>query len=143
VTRALLDVNVLVALLDSDHADHSRARTWFENEIDQGGASCPITQNGFVRVVSQLRYPSPVPSAEAISRLARATSTKQHKFWCCDVSLLDDRTIDRVCVHGPRQVSGVYLLALAVAHAGRLVSFDRSVPLSAACGAEKRHVHLL
>lgn len=129
--RALLDINVLLALLDSDHVDHGRARSWLESNIRPGWASCAITQNGFVRIISQPRYPSPVPVAEAMSRLARATDGKHHAFWDCDLSLLDDHAIDRTRLHTPRQVTDVYLLALAVAHRGRFVTFDRSIPVSA------------
>ena len=57
---------MLLALLDSDHVDHDRARVWLDGEIATGWASCAITQNGFVRIVSQLRYPSPVAPAEAV-----------------------------------------------------------------------------
>lgn len=57
--RALLDVNVLLALLDSDHVDHKRARAWITRQIEQGWASCAITQNGFVRVISQPAIPAP------------------------------------------------------------------------------------
>ncbi|MBO0833188.1 MAG: VapC toxin family PIN domain ribonuclease, partial [Actinobacteria bacterium] len=63
MTRALLDINVLLALLDVDHVDHLRARQWLEREIESGWASCAITENGFVRIISQPRYPSPVPVA--------------------------------------------------------------------------------
>ena len=69
--RALLDVNVLLALLDGDHVDHGRARDWLTAEISSGWASCAITENGFVRVITQPRYPSPISPAEAIDRLAR------------------------------------------------------------------------
>lgn len=133
--RSLLDVNVLIALFDADHADHRRARTWFEAEIEQGWASCAITQNGFLRVVSQPRYPSPVTPTEAMRRLRQATRTDHHLFWPCDLSILDQTLVDGSAIHGSRQLTDVYLLALAVAHDGRLVTFYRSVPRSAVAGA--------
>lgn len=71
MSRALLDVNVLLALLDSDHVDHERARLWLGREIGSGWASCAITENGFVRIISQPRHPSPVPAAQAMARLAQ------------------------------------------------------------------------
>ena len=141
--RALLDVNVLLALLDVDHVDHGTARSWLEEEISAGWASCAITQNGFVRIVSQPRYPSPVPPAEAIRRLEQATRTAQHEFWPCDLSVLDSRVIDRTRVHGPRQVTDVYLLALAVAKGGRFVTFDRTIPTGAVPGARAENLVVL
>src|SRR5262249_18097872 len=66
--RALLDINVLLALLDSDHVDHQLARDWINAEIQHGWASCAITQNGFVRIISQPRYPSPVPPSHGEER---------------------------------------------------------------------------
>jgi toxin-antitoxin system PIN domain toxin len=141
--RALLDVNVLLALFDTDHADHGRARRWLAREIQHGWASCALTENGFVRVVSQPRYPSPVSPAEAVERLRRATETEHHEFWPCAVSLLDRDRIEAGRVHGPRQVTDVYLLALAVARGGRFVTFDRSIPLSAAPGAGPEHLVVL
>jgi len=139
----LLDINVLLALLDSDHADHRRARDWIESEIDQGWASCAITQNGFVRIISQERYPSPISPGEAIKRLASATRTPHHEFWPSTVSLLDEEFINRSRIHGPRQVTDVYLLALAAQHEGRFVTFDQSVPLSAAINATKANLAVL
>ncbi len=141
--RALLDVNVLLALFDADHVDHRVARSWLEREIGTGWASCAITQNGFVRIVSQPRYPSPVPPAEAMWRLELATKTGDHEFWPCELSVLDNRRIDRTRVHGPRQVTDVYLLALAVAKGGRFVTFDRSVPLTAVVGVRNEHLVVL
>ena len=135
MSRALLDVNVVLALLDADHVHHENARAWIEAEIGHGWASCALTQNGFVRIISQPKYPSPVPVAEAVRRLARATSTSHHAFWACDVSLLDGARVERTRIHNPRQVTDVYLLALAVQNAGRLVTFDRSIPLGAVAGA--------
>jgi toxin-antitoxin system PIN domain toxin len=138
--RALLDINVLLALLDADHVDHQRAQEWISGEIQHGWASCALTQNGFVRIISQPRYPSPVSPFEAVERLRRATSTEYHELWPCSISFLDDRCINSRHVHGPRQVTDVYLLALAVEHRGRFVTFDRSIPLSAAPGATPEHL---
>jgi toxin-antitoxin system PIN domain toxin len=138
--RALLDINVLLALLDADHVDHRRAQEWISGEILHGWASCALTQNGFVRIISQPKYPSPVSPFEAVERLRRATRTEYHEFWPCSTSFLDDRRINSSHVHGPRQVTDVYLLALAVEHGGRLVTFDRSIPLSAAPGATPEHL---
>ena len=141
--RALLDVNVLLALLDSDHVDHARASAWLDREISAGWASCPITENGFVRVLSQPRYPSPVPPAEAARLLDGARTGGAHVFWPCDLSILDTGVIDRSRLHGARQVTDAYLLALAVAHDGRLATLDRSVPLDAVVGAEPEHLTVL
>lgn len=143
MSRALLDVNVLLALFDLDHVDHRRARRWLEAEIGGGWASCALTQNGFVRIVSQPRYPNPVPAARAIERLEWATRSEHHAFWPCDVSVLDRQLVDPDRVLGPRQVTDVYLLALAVRHAGRFVTFDRQVPLAAVDGADESHLEVL
>jgi uncharacterized protein len=143
VSRALLDINVLLALLDADHVDHQRARTWLSREIPSGWASCAITENGFVRIISQPRYPSPVPAAEAMARLAFATSDASHEFWPCSVSLLSEQVIARERLLGPRQVTDAYLLALAVAHGGRFATFDQSVPLAAVHGARPEHLSIL
>lgn len=143
MSRALLDVNVLLALLDADHVDHARARRWLASAIGSGWASCALTQNGFVRIVSQPRYPSPVPVATAVDRLRRATSTAHHELWAGDLSLTDPEVFDPSRLHGPRQVTDAYLLALAVSRGGRLVTFDRNVPLSAVAGAGERHLVVL
>lgn len=141
--RALLDVNVLLALLDADHVDHERAHDWLDAEIAGGWASCAITENGFVRVLAQPRYPSPVTPAEAIELLARACAGEDHAFWPCDVSVLDARIVDRSRVHGSRQVTDAYLLALAVANDGRFVTFDRSLSLASVPGAGEHHLTVL
>lgn len=129
--RALLDVNVLLALLDADHVDHLRARDWLRAHIESGWASCALTQNGFVRIISQPRYPSPIVPAEAIRRLLRASQTEYHELWPCDASLLDPTVIDPRRVLGHRQVTDLYLLALAARHGGRLVTFDATVSVAA------------
>lgn len=133
--RALLDVNVLLALLDSDHVDHERAFTWLDAQITTGWASCAITENGFVRVISQPRYPSPISVTQAIELLETAAANPNHQRWPCDVSLLDPGAVDRTRLHGHRQITDAYLLALAAAHDGRFVTFDQSISMHAVPGA--------
>jgi toxin-antitoxin system PIN domain toxin len=141
--RALLDVNVLIALLDADHVDHATARGWLAREIRHGWASCAITQNGVIRVMSQPRYPNPVTTAEAADRLAAATRAGHHSYWSCDVSVLDEEVVDRSYLHGPKQVTDVYLLALATANGGRFVTFDDTVPIAAVPRATPDSIVLL
>ena len=127
---SLLDVNVLIALLDENHVHHPDATDWFADHVDQGWASCPITQNGCLRIVSHPRYPNGLDVADAISRLKAAVATPYHRFIPDDISLLDDNVVDRRHLLGHRQLTDAYLLALAVAHEARLVTFDKSVPVA-------------
>ena len=138
--RALLDVNVLIALLDADHTLHSRATTWFGSHAQSGWASCPITQNGCIRIMSHPGYPNGLPVRVVAERLMQASSSSLHEFWADDISLLDAGVVDSARIHGPRQLSDIYLLALAVGHKGCFVTFDTSVPLDAVKGARKNHL---
>jgi toxin-antitoxin system PIN domain toxin len=141
--RALLDVNVLLALFDRAHVHHVRAREWFTSRAKDGWASCPLTQNGFVRIISQPRYPQPITTPEAIALLQAATATNLHEFWPADITLLDEAILDRTRVHGPRQLTDLYLLALAVRRGGCLATFDDAIPRSAVPGAGPHHVVLV
>jgi toxin-antitoxin system PIN domain toxin len=129
--RSLLDVNVLIALLDADHSLHVRAIDWFAVNGPAGWASCPITQNGCVRVMSSPGYPNPLPVSAVVERLAEAAQGRYHEFWADDVSLLDAECFDAARIHGPRQITDVYLVALAARHRGRLVTFDHAVSMTA------------
>jgi toxin-antitoxin system PIN domain toxin len=141
--RALLDVNVLIALLDADHLHHSRARDWFVAEASAGWASCPITQNGCIRIMSHTSYPSPLPPRAVIERLVGAARHPHHQFWPDVVTLLEPTTADAGRIHGPRQVTDLYLLALAVRNDGRLATFDDAIPLGAIKGATPRHLAVI
>ncbi len=134
---ALLDVNVLIALLDADHSLHGRATTWFAAHARTGWASCPITQNGCMRIMSHPAYPNALPVRSVVERLAEASASTLHEFWPDDISLLDSRVADSARIHGPRQITDVYLLALAVRHDGQFVTFDETVSRSAVVGSEK------
>lgn len=138
--RALLDVNVLIALLDSDHVRHADATAWLGRHLMHGWASCPITQNGCIRIMSQPAYPGALPCAQVAARLAAAAADRAHAFWPDDVSLLDTGTLRWQRVLGHRQVTDNYLLALAVKQGGRLVTLDARVDASAVPGAKARHL---
>lgn len=141
--RALLDVNVLIALHDRDHVHHERAAHWFESNIADGWASCPLTQNGCLRVMSQPGYSSPQPLARLIQMLRNSTSNAHHAHWQDDISILDSARFNHAHMHSHRQLTDLYLLALAVRNEGRLVSFDLKIPLSAVQGALATHLVLL
>lgn len=125
--RALLDINVMIALLDGQHSLHSTASQWLSHHAEAGWASCPISQNGVIRIVSQPSYPNAQPPAAVASRLAEACRHPSHKFWGGALSLLDPRHLNWHCLLGPRQITDAYLLAVAVANDGCLVSFDRRI----------------
>ncbi len=141
--RALLDVNVLIALLDEDHSLHVPATEWFAAHARRGWASCPITQNGCIRIISHPGYPNSCPVAAVVERLREACEAPLHEFWPDDISLLDDRVADPARIHGPKQITDAYLLALAVQHGGRFVTFDHSISPAAAKRAEANHLLVL
>jgi toxin-antitoxin system PIN domain toxin len=138
--RALLDVNVLIALLDADHSLHARAAEWFANQARAGWASCPITQNGCVRIMSHPGYPNALPLSAVVERLVEATTSALHQFWPDDVSLLDQGLVDATRIHGPRQLTDLYLVALAVRHGGRFATFDHSISMEAIKAATAKDI---
>lgn len=141
--RALLDVNVLIALLDAGHIHHEMAMSWLEDEIGHGWASCPITQNGCVRVMSQPSYPATLPASQVAERLAEASASADHAFWPADVNLLGDGAVEWRRMLGHRQVTDAYLLALAVRHGGRLVTLDRRIDPDVVRGARPEQLVVL
>jgi uncharacterized protein len=141
---ALLDVNVLVALFDPDHVHHDLAHDWFADHRADGWATCPVTENGFLRVLANPAYGGPVSRPDAIlDHLRRFCSDRLHHFWEDSVSLRDERLFDPSVVAGHRQVTDVYLLGLAVSRRGCLATFDRSIRLSAVRGARPSSLALI
>ena len=141
--RALLDVNVLVALFDAGHLHHALATDWLAAHRRHGWASCPLTQNGCLRVLSLPAYPNPQPITLVAERLTRATADRSHAFWPDALSLLEPDRLRWDRVLSPRHVTDVYLLALAVQQQGTLVTLDRSVALDAVPQAQKKHLTVL
>ena len=141
--RALLDINVLIALLDAQHVHHSLAASWLRANVASGWASCPLTQNGVIRIMSQPAYPNSLPAASVAARLAEAAATQWHEFWPDDISLLDAGCLDWQAVLSSRQITDCYLLALAVRRGDRLVTFDRRIVPAAVPGAGQRNLILI
>jgi uncharacterized protein len=129
----LLDVNVLLALTDPRHLHHDAAHRWFTSRRGSAWATCPITENGFVRVASHPSYPNRPGDAPAVlGILRRFCALPEHEFWADDVSVRDLLSPETVFTHG--HITDLYLLALAVHHAGRLVTFDERITVSAIPG---------
>lgn len=138
--RALLDVNVLIALLDAGHLHHATAMAWLKREAGKGWASCPLTQNGCIRIMAQPAYPNAMPAAAVAQRLAEACEHSAHEFWSNDFSLLDKGAVDWPLITGHRQVTDAYLLGLAARHGGRFVTFDARIDCRMVRGASPRHL---
>ncbi len=137
---ALLDVNVLVALFDAVHIHHEAAHTWFALNRRNGWATCPITENGFVRVISNPAYPGRRTTVDdAIERLQRFRESSEHRFWADAVSVCEDIVRPRY-IQGYRQLTDIYLLALAVTNGGCLATFDQRIPLLSVDGAEAENM---
>ena len=138
--RALLDVNALIALHDPAHVHHVPVLMWLREHAGPGWASCPLTQNGCLRIMSQPSYPSAQPLALVRRVLRASTSSRHHAFWPDDLSLLNADTLADGVVIGPRQLTDVYLLALARRHGGCLATLDARIPLAAVPGAKPEHL---
>jgi hypothetical protein len=135
---ALLDVSVLVALFDADHVHHEIAHDWFADQRTSGWATCPMTENGLIRVFSNPAITLGVyPPGEVAQRLATFRASGHHHFWADSLSLTDQRIFNPAFLRGHKQVTDIYLLGLAKAAGGALATFDRSIPLGAVKGAPK------
>lgn len=141
---ALLDVNVLIALFDPAHPNHEDAHRWFGRNRKRGWATCAVTINGCIRVLSSPSYPTiDATPAEVASRLRVLCAASDHQFWEESVSLLDETLFRPQSIAGHQQITDVYLLGLAIRRGGRLATFDRSIPLKAVHGARAEDIEML
>jgi hypothetical protein len=115
----LLDTNVLVALIVSDHIHHPLAEEWFARG-SASFATCPTTQ----RTLMQFLVREGASATEAAAVLSTIAANERHQFWADDVDL---RHVTYSGVVGHRQITDSYLAALARAHEARLVTLDRGV----------------
>lgn len=138
---SLPDVNALVALFDPHHVHHTAIHGWFAENREEGWATCPLTENGLIRIVSNPKYPGRKTTVtDAVERLARFRKSGHHTFWRDTVSCCDPGRIAFRHVLDHRQLTDVYLLALAVENRGRLVTLDRSIRTDAVEEATPDHL---
>jgi hypothetical protein len=139
VSVGLLDVNALIALLWEEHPFHRRCAEWFVHSAKAGWATCPITESGCVRVLCTPAFTANPPSVQAAIRMIKTAteSGREHRFWMDDLPLsaVGTRWQNRL---GPKQITDAYLLALAIQHRGKLVTFDRRILQLAPEGSVER-----
>jgi len=128
VNRYLLDVNVLIALVDPAHVQHDEAHEWFGRTGRRSFATCPITENGLLRIVGHPKYPnSPGPPSTVASALAAIRALPGHVFWPDSISLADSSFVDASLLSSHSRVTDGYLLALARANNGLLATMDHKL----------------
>ena len=137
--RALLDTSVLIALLDANHIHHRLCSQWLSSHT-AGWASCPITLNGCVRILSQAAYPNRLPMQTVVAGLQQAMLHPMHEFWPDDINPLDLNAINWQQVLRPAAITDAYLLALAVRQQACLVTLDQGISVKWATGANEQHL---
>ena len=128
MTRYLLDVNVLLALIDPDHIWHEVAHRWFASSGSEAWATCPITQMGVIRIAGSARYPNSAGTPAVIaSMMTRFCASPGHEFWPDHVNLFEENVFKANYLSSSKQVTDTYLLALAGSRGGQLATFDRRI----------------
>jgi toxin-antitoxin system PIN domain toxin len=131
----LLDINVLLALCDEAHEFHEPAWTWFAPHRPGGWATCPLTENGFVRIFGHPAHPTgPGSVNEARALLEKLCQGKGHQFWADDASLTDRGIFAELSGVGTRALTDLYLLGLAASKSGRFATFDRKIAVQCVRG---------
>jgi uncharacterized protein len=132
LNRHLLDLNVLLALLDPMHVFHEAAHRWVEATSGLRFLTCPLVQNGVIRIASQSTYPNALGTAAEVHEVVAAfCADPRHEFCPDDISLLDPAHLTRPSLLTPSRVTDLYLLALARRHGASLATFDRRTPAEA------------
>lgn len=124
----LLDVNAMIALFDEAHTEHATAHAWFARNRSRGWRTCPITENGLLRILSHPGYPNhPVPASDLALRLEDfKAASPDHGFWPDDYSASE--WLSRADIAMPSaKLTDAYLLRLAALHGGALATFDRRI----------------
>jgi toxin-antitoxin system PIN domain toxin len=131
----LLDVNLLIALIDPTHVHHGAAHQWFTAGAAAAWATCPLTENGVLRIVGHPGYPNTPGSPGLVATvLQRFVQHPGHVFWPDDISMLDPKRLTTENLLGHAQITDSYLLALAVANGASLATLDRRLSAEAVVG---------
>ena len=139
----LLDVNVLIALMDPAHEFHHAAHAWFQENRQFGWVTCPITENGCLRILSNPGYPlSGLTLQQVRDIIAEFVAATDHRFWPDSVSVLEANRFE-LAKAGPKNLTDLYLLRLASACGGRLVTFDRGIRWQSVAGCEADNLQIV
>ncbi|PYS53385.1 MAG: VapC toxin family PIN domain ribonuclease [Acidobacteria bacterium] len=144
MTTALLDLSVFIALAWPAHEHHVPARAWFLSRSRSKWATCPITQLGFIRLLSNPAFsPDALSVGEAFGLLMKNVSEPSHEFWpdALPVARALKPLMGKIIGH--RQMTDAYLLSLAIRHKARLVTFDRGLVELATEAKAALHVELV
>jgi uncharacterized protein len=138
VTVYMLDVNVLIALVDPAHIQHDSAHDWFARVGHKAFATCPLTENGLIRIIGHPKYPnSPGPPSVVLQSLSAIRGLPGHKFWPDDPSIADARFLGPELLSSHARVTDGYLLALAHSKGGRLATMDQKLAAEVVPGGKK------
>jgi toxin-antitoxin system PIN domain toxin len=128
VKTALLDLNILTALLWPAHEHHDAAHRWFGGRANSRWATSALTQLGFVRIVSNPAFSRDALSpAAAAALLAENLAHPAHEFWTESLQVPAAIKGMESGLQGYTQVTDAYLLALASRRKGVLATFDRGL----------------
>jgi toxin-antitoxin system PIN domain toxin len=135
MTAYLFDVNVLLAMFDPGHEHHRAARHWWDTRSDDEWCTCPITENGFLRIASGSGYPRILERLpDLIVIFKTLCNAPDHRYWPADVFLSD--VVPPKTPITSAKTTDIYLLALAIAHGGKLATFDKHIPARMLPGGE-------
>ena len=142
--RHLLDINVLIALMDSNHAFHSRAHAWWAAQV-RPWASCPLTENGLLRIMASPHYSknTRLTLTELAARFDLFVRSTDHAFWPDSLSLRDGNHFRHAFILSSKHLTDIYLLALAAANKACLVTFDQHIPTPAVATAKSKHLMVI
>lgn len=125
-------MNVLIALSDSNHVFHERAWSWFDDKKKSGWATCPLTENGLVRIISNPSYPNRLDSVlDAVEILKKITLVEGHRFIPCDISFSNFKLFENLSQFSGKHLTDVYLLGLSISYKIHFATFDKNIPFLA------------
>lgn len=120
---ALLDINVLIALVWPNHVHHAAARKWFSGRSQSDWATCLLTEAGSVRVSCNPRAVQQEVTPNAVTDLLERLKRKgSHSFWSLDRSIGNLPGEIVVRLQGYRQITDAVLVATAMHLGGELAT---------------------
>jgi uncharacterized protein len=124
----LLDVNVLIAAAWPTHHAHAKVQAWLAKHAIEGWATCPLTELAFVRILSNPAFsPHALTPRDAVALLRANLSHPAHHFWADELAVAQAMDASVRGLTGHLQLTDAYLLALAKAKRGKVVTLDQGM----------------